>query len=215
MKVVKSVRKIGVGKVHDIMVSNDHHYITSDGIVHHNTGLQYSASTIVFLSKAKLKSGDEDEMDIGQSGIIVTAKANKNRLAKPKKVKFEIDFSTGCNPYKGLELFCTMENFDKVGICKGKMDVNKSTGEMNFIPGGTRYYVRHLDKSFFEKQIYNSNVFTQTVLEALDPIIQKYFDYSSVDELIEAEKEFIQSQDKFDDYQDMDAIDSADGSLFE
>lgn len=221
-KAIKSLFRIinsDLGFLNIPLLVTNHTYMSMDlfprPIMSGGTGLQYSASTIVMLSKAKLKTGDEDELDIGQSGIIVTAKADKNRLAKPKKVKFEIDFSTGCNPYKGLEWFCNEENFEKVGICKGKMDVDKSTGEMKFVPGGTRFYVRHLDKSFFEKQIYNNTVFTQEVLEALDPIIQKYFDYSSVDELIEAEREFIQAQDKFDDYQDVDDIDSADASLFE
>ena len=158
------------------------------------------------LSKAKLKTGKEDDLDIGQSGIVVTAKATKNRLAKPKKVKFEIDFSTGCNPYKGLAWFCNEENFEKVGIAKGKMEVDKDTGEMTFKPGGTRYYVRHLDKSFFEKQIYNKEVFTDEVLQALEPIIANYFDYSSVDELIESEKEFISSQEEHNDYKDLDDI---------
>ncbi len=44
----------------------------------------------VYLTKAKLKTGEEDELDLNSSGIIVTAIARKNRLAKPKKVKFEI-----------------------------------------------------------------------------------------------------------------------------
>jgi len=215
MKKIKSIKKIGVGKVHDIMVSNDHHYMTTDGIVHHNTGLQYSASSIVFLSKAKLKTGDEDDLSTGQSGIVVTAKADKNRLAMPKKVKFEINFSTGCNRFKGLESFCTPENFDKVGIAKGKMEVDKSTGEMSFKPGGVRWYIRSLDKSVFSKQLHTKEIFTQEVLEALDPIITKYFEYSDVDTMLETEKEFISKQDEHDDYQDVDDIDSADASMFE
>lgn len=214
---IKDVKGIGVGKVHDIMVSNDHHYITEDGIVHHNTGLQYSASTIVMLSKAKLKTGNEDDLDIGQSGVIVTAKAEKNRRAVPKKVKFEINFSTGCNPFKGLESFCTPENFETVGIAKGKMDVDKKTGEMTFKPGGTRYYVNHLGKSVFLTQLHTSKIFTQEVLEALEPIIAKYFDYSNMEEIAENEKKFIEAQDEHDsdEYKDMDDMDDTDASMFE
>lgn len=223
-KAIKSLFRIinsDLGFLQIPLLVTNHTYMSMDlfprPIMSGGTGLQYSASTIVMLSKAKLKTGKEDDLDIGQSGIVVTAKADKNRLAKPKKVKFEIDFSTGCNAYKGLEWFCDEANFEKVGICKGKMDVDKSTGEMTFKPGGTRFYVRHLDKSFFASQIHTAEIFTQEVLEALDPIIQKYFDYSNVDELIEAEKEFISSQDKYDEdeYQDVDDIDSADASLFE
>jgi hypothetical protein len=40
------------------------------------------------------------------------------------------------------------------------MEVDKKTGEMNFIPGGNRWYVQHLDKSFTTKQLFNSEIFT-------------------------------------------------------
>ena len=85
-------------------------------------GAEYSASTIVFLSTAKLKTGREDDLDLNSSGVIVTAQARKNRMAKPKKVKFEIDHEFGTNKFKGLEYFCTPENFEKVGIAKGKKE---------------------------------------------------------------------------------------------
>jgi hypothetical protein len=41
--------------VHDLTVANKHHYIDEHGVIHHNSGLFYSASVISFLSKAKLK----------------------------------------------------------------------------------------------------------------------------------------------------------------
>jgi len=107
---------------YDIQIKDTHHYLLENGIVSHNTqdlfpqtvqsggeGLNYSASIIVYLSIAKLKTGLEDELDLGQSGVIV---------------------SKGVNPYKGLEHFCTFENFEKVGIAKVKKDVDKKTGEI-------------------------------------------------------------------------------------
>ena len=226
-KAIKSLFRIinsDLGFLNIPLLVTNHTYLSMDlfprPIMSGGTGLQYSASSIVFLSKAKLKLGTEDDMSTGQSGIIVTAKADKNRLALPKKVKFEINYTTGCNKYKGLEAFCTPENYDNVGIAQGKMVVDKETGEMIFTPGGTRWYVRHLGKSFFAKQIHTKEVFTQDVLEALDPIIIKYFEYSDVNEMLEVEKKFIEEQDKHDgssadDYQDIDDIDSADVSLFE
>ena len=57
--------------------------------------LLYSASVIVFMSKSKLKTGEEDDMDLGQSGITVLFKTSKNRLAKPKKIRFDISFVSG------------------------------------------------------------------------------------------------------------------------
>ncbi|MCB1713298.1 MAG: hypothetical protein KDH96_12760, partial [Candidatus Riesia sp.] len=156
---------------YDVQIKDSHHYILRNGVISHNTqdlfpqvvqsggeGLNYSASIIVYLSIAKLKTGQEDELDLGQSGVVVTAKSRKNRIAKPKKVKFEIDHSKGVNPYKGLEFFCTPENFEKVGIAKVKKEVDKKTGEEIYKEGGTRYYIRHLDKYFYEKNIYNSKV---------------------------------------------------------
>ena len=56
------------------------------------TGPEYAASIILFLGKAKLKEGIE------QTGIIVTAKPNKNRFAKPTNIKFHISFNKGMNP---------------------------------------------------------------------------------------------------------------------
>ena len=165
------------------MVATNHTYQDTSAffpvpVMSGGKGSEYSASTIVFLSIAKLKTGREDDMDLNSTGVVVTAQAKKNRLAKPKKVKFEIDHSFGTNPYKGLDFFCTSENFEKVGIAKGK--INEKTGA--FEPGGTRWYIKHLNKSVFEKQLFSPEVFTADVLKALEPIIYKYFDYSSFDE---------------------------------
>jgi len=157
-------------------------------------GVEYSASTIIFLSTAKLKTGREDDMDLNSTGSIITAQAKKNRMAKPKKIKFEIDHTYGTNRYKGLEYFCTIENFDKVGIAIGKK-VIKENGEIGIESSGKKWYVKHLDKTLFEKQLYNNKVFTQEVLEALDPIIYKYFDYSSFEE----EQSYINDIDNVDD----------------
>ena len=171
-------------------------------------GAEYSASTIVFLSTAKLKTGSEDELDLNASGVVVTAQARKNRLAKPKKVKFEINHEYGTNPYKGLEFFCTPENFEKVGIAKGKKE--EKDGEITINPGGTRWYVRHLDKSLFEKQLYTSEVFTQEVLEALEPIIYKYFDYSSFEE----QQTYIEKMDNDEEIADVDFDELNEEDLF-
>lgn len=175
-------------------------------------GLLYSASVIGFLSKSKLKTGNEDDMDIGQSGINVLFKTSKNRLAKPKKIRFDISFVNGMNPYTGLEAFCRPEFFDKIGIAKGKMEVDKDTGEMSFKPGGNKYYVKHLDKSFFLKKLHKPEIFTKEVLEAMNPIVNDYFRFKSVDEIEELEKQFNETIQEIDDDSDgfTDATDAAD-----
>jgi len=154
------------------------------------TGLIYSASVLGFLSKSKLKTGEEDDMDLGQSGISVLFKTQKNRLAKPKKIRFDISFLNGLNKFSGLENFCRPEFYQQIGIAQGKEDVDKSTGEIKFVPGGNRWFVRHLNKSVTTKQLFNEDIFTQEVLEKMAPIVNDYFRFKSIDEMDQVEKEF-------------------------
>lgn len=215
-KAIKSLFRIissDLGFLDIALVCTNHIYMSQDlfpkPIMSGGEGANYSASTVVYLSNAKLKTGEEDDMDLGQSGIIVTAQAKKNRLAKPKKVKFEINHTTGMNRFKGLDLFCTPENFDKVGIAQVKPEIDKKTGEITYKPG-SKWYVRHLDKTFYDKQLYNSKVFTQEVLEALEPIIERYFSYASTEEMEEINNAFDEELD-----QDFDIDNMDDDKLFE
>ena len=173
-------------------------------------GLVYAASTLGFLSKSKLKTGEEDDMDLGQSGISVLFKTSKNRLAKPKKIRFDISFLNGLNPYTGLDAFCRPEYFNQIGIAQGKMEVDKSTGEMKFVPGGNRWYVSHLNKSVTAKQLFNSDVFTQDVLERMAPIVNDYFRFKSLDEIEKTEKEFNEIVESIDDSECSDDISADD-----
>ena len=176
------------------MIVCNHTYLTLDLYpaekLKGGNGLLYSASVIGFMSKSKLKTGEEDDMDLGQSGISVLFKTSKNRMAKPKKIRFDISFAHGMNPYTGLDAFCRPEYFDKVGIACGKMDVDKKTGEMTFVPGGNRWYVNHLNKSVPTKQLFSAEVFTPAVLERMAPIVNDYFRFKSLDEIEEVEKKF-------------------------
>jgi len=187
-KAIKSLFRIissDLGYLNIPLVATNHIYMTQDlfprAVQSGGEGINYSASIIVYLSIAKLRTGNEDELDLGQSGVIVTAKARKNRLAKPKQIKFELDHTKGVNPYKGLEYFCTPENFDKIGIAKIKKIIDKKTGEITY-KTGAKYYIEHLDKYLYEKYIYNSKVFNEDILKKLEPIIYDYFKYSSYDE---------------------------------
>lgn len=177
-------------------------------------GLLYSASVIGMMSKSKLKSGLEDDMDLGASGINVLFKCIKNRLAKPKKIRFDISFVNGMNPYTGLDSFCRPEFYDKIGISKGKEEVDKSTGEIKFVPGGNRWFISHLGKSVTTKQLFTQEIFTQDVLERMEPIVNEYFRFKSVDEIEETEKEFNRIvEDEEDNEYDLDNLDASD--LFE
>lgn len=178
------------------MIVCNHTYMTLDMFSQEKlkggNGLLYSASVIGMMSKSKLKTGEEDDMDLGSSGISVLFKTMKNRMAKPKKIRFNISFAHGMNPYTGLDAFCRPEYFDKIGIAKGKMVVDKSTGEMIFTPGGIRWYVDHIGKSFTSKQLFNQEVFTEEILKKLEPIVNDYFRFKSLEELEEVEKQFNQ-----------------------
>lgn len=176
------------------MIVCNHTYLTQDlfpqEVLKGGRSLVYSASVIGMMSKSKLKTGEEDDMDLGQSGISVLFKTAKNRLAKPKKIKFDISFNRGMNPYTGLDAFCRPEFFDKIGIAQVKMEVDKSTGEIKFVPGGNRWYVRHLDKYVTTKNLFTPEVFTMDVLKSMEPIVNDYFRYKSLDEIEEVERKF-------------------------
>ena len=191
------------------MIVCNHTYLTLDLYpaekLKGGNGLLYSASVIGFMSKSKLKTGEEDDMDLGQSGISVLFKTSKNRMAKPKKIRFDISFAHGMNPYTGLDAFCRPEYFNEIGIAQGKVEVDKSTGEMKFNPGGLRWYVRHLDKSFTTKQLFTKEIFKMGVLEKMAPIVNDYFRFKSLDEIEEVEKKFneiIESEDDSNGFSD-------------
>lgn len=176
------------------MIVCNHTYLTMDlfpqAVMKGGLALLYSASVIGFMTKSKLKTGEEDDMDLGGSGISVLFKTQKNRLAKPKKIRFDISFANGMNPYTGLDAFCRPEYFEKIGIAQGKMDVDKKTGEMTFTPGGNRWYISHLDKSVTTKQLFTPEIFTMDVLKKMEPIVNDYFRFKSLDEIEQVEKQF-------------------------
>ena len=178
------------------MIVCNHTYLTLDLFPQEKlkggNGLLYSASVIGFMSKSKLKTGEEDDMDLGQSGISVLFKTAKNRMAKPKKIRFDISFAHGMNPYTGLDAFCRPEYFNQIGIAKGKEEVNKATGEITFTPGGNRWFVSHLGKSVTTKQLFSPDIFTPAVLDKMAPIVNDYFRFKSLDEIEEVENEFNQ-----------------------
>jgi hypothetical protein len=120
-------------------------------------------------------------------------------MTKPKKIKFDISFVTGINKYQGLEAFCRPEYFDRIGIAQGKAEVDKKTGEFRFTPGSGKWYVKHLDKTFYTKQLFTDKIFTDDVLKSLEPIVNDYFRYKSLDEMENSEKEFEETFNEVED----------------
>jgi RecA/RadA recombinase len=176
------------------------------------TGPEYAASIILFLGKAKLKEGIE------QTGIIVTAKPNKNRFAKPTPIKFHISFNKGMNPYVGLEEYigwdiCGIERgrfitegaFNKLPD-PGKADCRKHSFTKDkkevtvyFQPSPTarKICVKHLNDAVDLNQLYTPQVLTEDVLKLIEPQVVAKFNYG--DELEQEELSDIITETTVDD----------------
>ena len=151
-------------------------------------GLIFGSSIILNLSKAKLKEGSDNT----QTGIIVTAKPEKNRFCKPTEVKFYISYVNGMNPYVGLQDYIS---FERCGIQRGKFITEKEyekspsdeytrvetkDGEIKyFVPSESARNICCDNGDVFPlNKLFTSQVFTQERLERLDKYIQKEFKYA-------------------------------------
>ena len=134
------------------------------------TGLKYAASTIVYLTKKKVKEGTD------VVGNIIHCKLYKGRLTKENSmVDVLLNYESGVNPYYGL-----LDIALKHGIVK------KSTTRYEF-PDGSKA---------FEKAIYKDpdKYFTEDIMKQIDEACKKEFLYgTSVDDdttsTLELEKE--------------------------
>jgi RecA/RadA recombinase len=123
------------------------------------TGLKYAASTIVYLTKKKVKEGTD------VVGNIIHCKLYKGRLTKENSmVDVLLNYESGVNPYYGL-----LDIALKHGIVK------KSTTRYEF-PDGSKA---------FEKAIYKDpdKYFTEDIMKQIDEACKKEFLYgTSVDD---------------------------------
>lgn len=129
----------------------------------------FSMSNVVLLSKANLKEDDK------KTGIVVTSTFKKARFTRPYPIKFHISFMNGMNPYVGLEEFVSWE---ACGIERGKLEVDKKTGEMKFTPvaSSPNWAIAHLGKTVPSRRLFTAEVFTEEVLRKLDEnVIKPYF----------------------------------------
>lgn len=96
---MKIVSKTNVGKlpVYDLSVKDKEQYVFSNGIVSHNTGVMYSANTVLFVTKAQEKDGTD------LAGFKFTLVAEKSRTVKEKsKFPLIVTFDKGINKYSGM-----------------------------------------------------------------------------------------------------------------
>ena len=186
-KVLKSIFRIIMTPMADLKIPflfTNHTYMTQDFISRQvaggGTGPEYAASVVLMLNKAQLKDGEQ------KVGIIVTAKPDKNRFAKPHPIKFHLDFSKGMNRFVGLEQYA---DWDICGIDRGTID--KKTGEKTVNKKATTWICEHLDYQIKSRDFFTEAVFTQSVLEKINKHIQPIFNYNSeeavanLDEILE------------------------------
>jgi len=106
------------------------------------SGLEYAASTIIFLSKKKDKMLDDDD---GRTGAVITAHTKKARLTiEDKKVETWLNYATGLDPYYGI-----LDLAEQFGIVK------KVSTKYEF-PDGSKQFESTIKKNpekFFTKEI--------------------------------------------------------------
>ena len=188
-KILKSIFRIIMTPMADLKIPfifTNHTYQTQDFISRQvaggGTGPEYAASIVLFLNKAQLKDSSGDK-----AGIIVTAKPNKNRFAKPQNIKFHLHYTEGMNRFVGLENYIDWEN---IGITKGVIEKGEKVPKKS----ARNWICKHLDETVPNSEFFTEKVFTQEILQKIDEKIHDLFNYSTnteidVDELIEAEDE--------------------------
>lgn len=197
---IKNINHLYTQKVHDISVKDVHHYISETGIINHNSGNTYSASTILFLSKSSLKEDGQTK-----TGIVVRSKTQKNRLAKPIDIEFHISHISGMNPYVGLQDYISWENCGVVRgtlLTKKEFEKDKSNNQKTyheFEHNNEKYYVIPSDKArnivirdgckeVPFKKLFTSEVFTENVIKELDEkVIRPKFKYDKIKDLLSNE----------------------------
>ena len=187
-KVLKSIFRIIMTPLADLKIPfifTNHTYQTqsfiSQQVAGGGTGPEYAASIVLFLGKAQLKEGGE------KAGIIVNAKPNKNRFAKPHPIKFHLHFSEGMNKYVGLEQYIDWED---IGITRGSIEKGVKTPKAT----ARGWICKHIDDVVSNKDFFSDKVFTREVLEKIDKKIYDLFNYNTstelnVDELMAAADE--------------------------
>lgn len=165
---IVSIEKVESKPVYDITVKDKEHYVLSNGVVTHNSGLVYAASTVIFLFKAKEKIGTD------VVGAIVTARAEKSRLTKEQqKVPTRLFFDKGLDKHYGLT---------EIAVSTG---VWTKLSKQIELPDGTKIFQSKIEKN-------PEKYFTKDVLDEIDSKVMGVFGYGTpdvdlVENIVEAE----------------------------
>ena len=119
-------------------------------------GLKYAASTIIYLSKKKVKEGTD------VIGNIIHCKLYKSRLTKENSmVDVMLHYDTGLDPYYGLLTLAE------------KYDIIKKVSTRYEFPDGSKVFEKHVYKD-------PTKYFTEDILNQLDEAARKEFMYGAV-----------------------------------
>lgn len=150
-----------LGQANIPMIVTNHVYDSMSGqkypqkVQSGGTGMQYSASTIIELSKAKENDGDETV------GVIITAKTIKSRLSKEnRQVKVRLFYDErGLDRYYGL------------------LEIAEAAKIWPYV--SNRYEID--GKKYYGKHILNEpeKFFTEDVMKKIDDYCKKEFSYGS------------------------------------
>lgn len=127
-------------------------------------GFMYAASAVVYLKKRQVKEAEKDaagDTVKTKVGNVLIATSEKNRFVREgTKGEIFVHFDKGVSTYYGL-LVDALE----AGLLEKR---------------GPRIYVKHLDKSVFESQVFVKEVF-QPILEQLNTFCEQKYKFSSVE----------------------------------
>lgn len=167
---IKSINQKENADVFDITVEKYHNYILENGVITHNSGLKYSASTILYISKSKEKEGTE------VAGVILRFKTIKSRNSKENQdVEVRLYYD-----HRGLDRYY------------GLLELAEEGGVIERI--GNRYEID--GKKLFKKEILSDpeKYFTQDLLEKIDEYAQMKFKYGQGEANVDDESEELEDE---------------------
>lgn len=158
-KSIKEIREVGPRDVFDVETECSH-YLLANGIVSHNSGAIYAASSVLTLSKAKEKDLSTNET----TGVIITITATKSRLTKENtKIKCLVKYDGGLSRYYGL-----LELAEAAGIFK-KISTRYE------LEDGTKVFGKAINEN-------PEKYYTPAALEKINEYIKKVFSYGASSE---------------------------------
>ena len=126
---IKSVTAVGRMPVYDLSINSEKYdeqqYILKNGVVSHNTGIYYSASTIWILGRRQQKTGTE------VTGYEFVINVEKSRYVKEKsKIPITVTWEGGIETYSGLIDVAMAGNFVQKPKNGWYAIVDRETGEL-------------------------------------------------------------------------------------